>query len=443
MRDKRLNNQLASVLRLSMEEQVESFDNSNIILDEDGSTTSPLIPSTGQPIAEAQQSIIVEQNYQLSEVNNAIDQSDEDVETLESIQISLESSLTNSNTSVMSYEMFDITLNHIYRKYDIKSNNVIPSLESYSDSPVEHLEISLEKIRGSVGAVVEAAVQLLKKMWFITRKLIDNLFKFGGSIVKRADAISKYASAHPHDGKAIVKLHSAAKLEVKGKVPPKNQLIQLYLKACPNFDKLTHIIAVQITAISDMLDGLINGNISKADQVILDSVKGFKEAEYLLGSTLVFQNAKIESVAVTLPRIKKTYPLPKLVVETKGMDKRGDDSDVYKIEALSTDEIVSITTVMINAVKTLERVKKTYDNKDLDRRINLLVDVDKKLSGRKDKKAITLRAANKAVSKALRLLLSFNNKYITYMMNVHKAVLDYCAQSAKSKTTNAKANTDG
>ena len=86
------------------------------ILDEDGATVSSVAPATDEPIIEAQQTELAEEESDMGDTETSADEAEDDIETLESIQSTLENTLYRGGMDTVSYEMFGITMNHIYRK---------------------------------------------------------------------------------------------------------------------------------------------------------------------------------------------------------------------------------------------------------------------------------------------------------------------------------------
>ena len=335
--------------------------------------------------------------------------------TLESIEGVLQKQLDKNITlDISSHDMISVTLEHL----------------GVSDITVTST-LSLERLSEKISTFAEAAKQLLKKIWMATKTFMADIFKYGSSLIKRADSISTYATNKPNDSVVPIKLLFANKLEVNGKVPAKQDLLMLYSRACPDFDNVSSVINAQIEVIANMIDTLLDGKKTEVERTLAIVNQKFIGIKTALDNTLSFQRAKIDFKEVSVSGVKGKHVMPGLVIDSKGMDARGTDSHPYVIDSLTSTEVLDVTKLLKAAVEALDSVKKQYTEGYLNSKINRLA--DREVVTSTDKKAINTDNASKIISKSIRMLLKFNNKYIMYMMGIHKAMLDYCAQSIKAK----------
>ena len=293
--------------------------------------------------------------------------------------------------------------------------------------------LSLERLSEKLSTFAEAAKQLLKKIWMATKTFMADVFKYGSSLTMRADAISDYSTKKPNDKEVPIKLLFATKLEVNGKVPSKKDLLALYARACPSFEDVSVVINSQIVIIADMIDDLLDGKKTEVSKTLYLVNQRFANVKAALDNTLPFQRARVDLKEVSVSGVKGKHTMPTLVIDSKGMDDRGTDSSPYTLDSLSSSEVQTVTKALKTSVAALSKAKKQYSRGYLDSKINRLAEREAITLKGKDKRAINIGTASKIISKSIRMLLKFNNKYIMYMMGIHKAMLDYCAQSIKAK----------
>lgn len=427
---------------LNIQTSLESVDvdiniGQDAIVDEDGAAVSPLAPLTDEPIIEAQETELAEEENEISATESEADDADADVETLESIQIALESAIDRGGLDTVSYEMFGLTMNHIYRRYGISSENVLPSMESFNEDALGQTEISMEKVKQTLSAVAEGATQLIKKLWFQFKEFLKGMFTFSLSLRKRADAVSKRADAAKDNTapKDKIKLYSARHLTIDGKVPEKSALISGYEKATKATLSLTSVLKPYIDANSEMIreavdnDGMDVTKFDTLNSKVEQAGKRFMD----LQSMFVFGNVVFESTLFGGENNK--HAVAGIQVKYDKAPERGADSDNYKVDALSPTEVKNICKNIVDCCDEIDEISKLYTKSNLEKSIIRLSDTkDKKESGDKGDS----KTNRKEIKKAVRALIGTQGKIVRYVTNTNKAMLDYCAQSLQA-TTKVKA----
>lgn len=427
---------------LNIQTSLESVDvdiniGQDAIVDEDGAAVSPLAPLTDEPIIEAQETELAEEENEINDTESEADDADADVETLESIQIALESAIDRGGLDTVSYEMFGLTMNHIYRRYGISSANVLPSMESFNEDALGQTEISMEKVKQTLSAVAEGASQLIKKLWFQFKEFLKGMFTFSVSLRKRAEAVHKRAVAAKDNTPPAdqIKLYSARHLTIDGKVPQKSALISAYDKATKGTLSLTDVLKIYIDANSDLIREAVDNDgmdVTKFDTLntkVEQAGKRFMD----LQSMFVFGNVEFESTLFGGENNK--HAVAGIKIKYDKAPERGADSDNYKVDALSPDEVRNICNNIVKCCNEIDEISKLYTKSNLEKSIIRLSDTkDKKAGGDKGDS----KTNRKEIKKAVRALIGTQGKIVRYVTNTNKAMLDYCAQSLQA-TTKVKA----
>lgn len=435
---------LARTLKTTTSLGIESVDvdvniGQDAILDEDGAAVSPLAPATDEPIIEAQQTELVEEESELEAIDDETDDAEGDVETLESIQLYLEKSLDNGGLDTVSYEMFNLTMNHVYRKYGIEANTVFPSMEAFNDDNVGQTTISVEKVKETAKSIKEGAVQLVKKLWFQLKEFLKGLFTFNLTVKKRAGAIIKAARALDNNASGgEIKLFGAKYLLIDGKVPSKALLINGYNKMAASSVEITKTLSAQTTAYGQLVGEAVR--VARADKEEGDEA-GVKTAETItnyasklvaLSDKMVFSNARFEHVGFGVGEGKSLISGVKLL--TDKAPERGGDSDNYKIEALTSSEIQSVARNVEQLCDTLAQFDKSYNKKVME---DIVVKQLPLISEDKDGNTTAFKLTRE-IKKGIRGELTLQRKYLSFLGKVNKAALDYCAQSLQAAKKGGK-----
>lgn len=398
------------------------------IVDEDGAALSPLAPATDEPIIEAQQTELVEEESEMDSTDLEDEAAESDIETLESIQLHLAKSLDHGGLDSVSFEMFSLTMDHIYRKYGIASQDVLPSMESFSNDALGQTTVSMEKVRDTMRSVKEGAVQLIKKLWFQLKEFLKGLFTFNLTAKKRATALIKAARELNDDtARPEIKLFNAQYLLIDGKVPEKSALINGYQSVAQSSTEITKTLSAQTKAYGQLINAALR---SKANDESEETLTGVAETtinyvEKLLATSdkLVFSNARFEAVKFGVGEGKSLLSGTKLVVDKT--PKRDGDSDGYKVKPLTCSEIEKLARMVEGMCDTLTTFDKSYDKKVME---NIVVKELPMLEEDKDGKVKEFKASRE-IKKGIKSELNLQRKYLSFIGKVNKAALDYCAQS--------------
>lgn len=422
---------LARALNTTTTLSTESVDvdiniGNDAVTDEDGAIISPLAPETDEPIIEAQETQIAEEIGEADETETELDSAEEDIETLESIHNYLGKSLDGGGLDTVSYEMLNITMDHIFRKYGIATAAVMPSMESFGDDKVGQTQISMEKVREAYDNVKAGAGAFLKKLWFQIKKIIGSLIKLNWTMDRRLDAMIKAAGGLDSNAKAgNIKLYAAKRLLVGGKLPSKRTLIT-------NFSSI--VKAVQMYGIAadsyfrifaDQQAAILSATDSEEDKTNLaekttNAVKAYDQ----LKGILIFQDAELVVTTRGVGEGKSLFPGIKLKTTPAPADINAD------IEALSPSEIKDLARNIKTANANFKALDKTTNNKALE---TLIL----KLADKKDGKL------TKEIKRSMKDAVSVHQRMMNYFAGVSKGMADYCAQSLNEYKKTDKAGKAG
>ena len=428
---KSLAESLARKLKTTTTLSMESVDvdvniGQDAIVDEDGAALSPLAPATDEPIIEAQQTELAEEESELETTDSEVEDSEADVETLESIQLHLQKSLEHGGLDTVSYEMFGLTMNHIYRKYGIEATDVMPSLESFNEDNLAQTTVSMEKVGETLASIKEGATQLIKKLWFQLKKFLSNLKNLGFGLKKRAQALSKAAGA-VNGGMtgSEIKLFSAKHLLINGKLPDRSALIKTYKNMVNGSQSIESVIGSLTQANANLVTDILNAK--KDDQASADKVisasNSANEAFKEVNKFLVFKDAKFDFTQYEGSKGRRIQMVNVKLVTAKAPE-RGADSEGYKINPLSASEVKEVADLVVKSVNGLEKMMGLFDKGNLEKSVLKLS--DQKDDEAKDKDDI------KMAKKAIRSMINLQGKLVSYINVTNKAMLDYGIQSLQA-----------
>ena len=404
------------------------------ILDVDGAAVSPVAPATDEPIIEAQETELQSDNVEIVAADDEIEEADGDVETLESIQLVLQNSLANEGVglSIVSYEMLNINMDHIYRKYGISSALVMPSMEAFGGDQKAQTVVSLEKVSDTLKTIGESAKEMLKKLWFKVKQFIVNLLTLNLSIQKRVNAVEAKAKEVGDDSKrGEIKLYSGNRLHIGGKVPPKRDILSNYAKVVEGNVKLVSVASSYLDTFVKTVANVINNQtvtVSQDQGKIYDAVRA-PLGYYNLNGNFAFQDAKF--VKGILDGRGGNEGDPGLKFQTTKAPDRGQDSEGYKVEPLTCSEIQDVCSKLTISIKGLADMGKLHTHGEIEKLIVELVDYTqtKGIKGGSTVEAINNIPLANSVQKAIRHALNAHTKVINYVNSINKAMLDYCVQS--------------
>lgn len=409
-----LSQSLARALNVSTESvDVDINIGNDAVVDEDGAAVSPLSPVTDEPIIEAQETELVEESSGIEETADNLEETEGDIETLESIQTKLIDANTNGGLDSVSYEMFNITMDHIYRKHGITASNVFPSMESFGEDRVGQTELSMEKVGETIKTFKSGAANFLKEMWFKIKQFVTNVIKLNFSMKKRIEAVIKQADkAGDNSGAGEIKLYSANRLHIGGKIPDKSQIISAYADTTTGLQSLGGAMHDYFAAVSLAQQYAMKGETDFNEY--LGTLSAQAETQIKLAERLRFQDAKLVGKSTA-----KDGSVSGITLETTPGPK-GDDA---KVKPLSPAEVKTVCKNMLNSLDTIKKLGDQYSNKKL----------EKDITGDADK---TPKEVKSAIKDAMRT----HGRVINYMNSVNKGMLDYCVQSLQAKDAKVAAS---
>lgn len=408
------------------------------ILDEDGATVSSVAPATDEPIIEAQQTELAEEESDMGDTETLADEAEDDIETLESIQLALENTLHRGGMDTVSYEMFGITMDHIYRKYGISSSNVLPSMESFNYDNHGQTVVSLEKVRASLGAISESVGQLIKKLWFQLKNFVTNMVKMNFSQTKRVQAIlNKAKTIKDETNYPEIKLHSANKLHVNGKVPDKGQVMKGFNSTADSLEGMIAISKSFFDTLTQSIDDALRAkHVKDGEPYVAGELIPFTK----LNEKMFFQNAKFE-----LKNEDSKFSTGVKFSTTK-IESRGDDSDGYKVKPLTSGQIVLICERIIKSIEGVNILSKYVTAGRLEKKVMELAATVVPADAATNTVGVSAVTADKDDVKGMRtrikLAISTHGKYLNYVTGINKAMTDYCVQSLDAIIKGSKETTN-
>lgn len=435
-----LNQSLARALNISTESvDVDINIGSDAVTDEDGAVVSPLAPATDEPIVEAQETELAEEAGEIEDTDESIEEADSDVETLESIYQHLSNTLDSGGLDTVSYEMFNLTMDHIYRKYDISAQDVLPSMESYGDDQLGNTEISMERVKDTLKTVKQGAGNFLKKLWFKIKQFIANAATLNLTMGKRVAAIKKKAQSMSNENVTTgeIELYSAKKLHIDGKVPSKNDIIKNYDQTGVGLSKLSSVSNEYFNSLSNIISEMLQKKHN--DENKLPSGERSEKAIMELNKFLTFQNAKYEVVGDG-SKIRRT----KLKFKTTPFSS-GEGNVNRKVEALTPSEVYTICNKIETNLTAIGKMSKEFSKGSLEKQVVQLSDQVGPLPGKDELSEAHAGSSDEAIKEMrteIRLALTAHGKVLNYMNNVNKAMMDYCVQSMQSYSKSEKADNE-
>lgn len=142
---------------------------------------------------------VMESVAELTEDADNLETVEEDVESLESLVAVMKNTLDrHEGLDTVSAEMYSIALDSIVSKYGINGTQLLPSMESFGNSPYQNTVISMEKSEGIIAKLKAAIISLGEKIANAARafgKKIANMFKAARVFCRRrVESVRKFAS---------------------------------------------------------------------------------------------------------------------------------------------------------------------------------------------------------------------------------------------------------
>ena len=197
------------------------------------------VTDEGENTPEADEVEIIEDAQEIEADNEVIEEMNEAAESLESIYLAMESAQVNGGLTPEAATMAALAVDNIVRKYNVTSEQMGISLESFSDNRVLATTVSMEGVGQALRDLWDMIITKFQEM---VKKIVDFYHKTIAAaprIKRRAESIRKKARANtgsPKEKTMKVGLYSA--LNIRGSIPTSAQL-QTALKAIAG-DVTTH-----------------------------------------------------------------------------------------------------------------------------------------------------------------------------------------------------------
>lgn len=417
-----LSQSLARALSVSQESvDVDINIGSDVAADDDGAALSPLAPATDEPIIEAQETELVEEEQGIEETSDDIEETESDIETLESIQIQLQKSLEHGGLDTVSYEMFNITMDHIYRKHGLTSAAVYPSMESFGEDRLAQTQISMERNQVSLDAFKKGAANLLKQLWFRIKSFVANVIKLNFSMEKRVQAVIKKAGAVTDKSDVgEIKLYAAKRLHIGGKIPDSNTIVSTYAEMTTGFASLQGAMDEYFAAAALANEIDLNESETNTGKLgeFIQTLDMKAQAQAKLADRMKFQDAKL--VIKEFGRGEGKSLIKGVKLETS----EAPSIENATVQPLTTGQVKDVCKNILSNIKTLKDLGALYTNKKIEKEITQ--------EGGKQVKS------NPSVKQAIKEALQTQSRVINYSANINKGMLDYCVQSLQAHSGSDK-----
>lgn len=404
------------------------------LTDDAGAIASP-IAEDGEPLAEAQQVDLAEEQKQVEDTNDNIDDAEQDVETLESLISVLQMGLENNSTDPALFKAVNVTMDHIARKRGFVATAVMPSMEAYGVNPQVSMEEAAEKSKNILSTLKSGAADLIAKLWYQVKKVCFNVAQFlRGRVKSRAESLIKQADKMTQPVKKI-KVYNANLLKYgeKGIATPaemKNLVNNLYNNAGKIIDLVsltTSKLAADIAAGKSSNDNELAQLASKfsADQAKPngDLYLGFGNATIAFTGVQVTSPEKNgeKSTVTNLTGVKLVIP--------------GNKSDDVETTSASKNEVKEICGYVVRLIEiTSTKGIKMFNDRKLEKTVTENI---KKAQGAAVMDSKTLADTEQSIAafkdkdykQAVKVMIKLQNDLISYYGQVCKALVDFCAQS--------------
>lgn len=404
-------------------------------VDENGAQLSP-VTSSGELTPEAAEVEVTEEVQETEELDEQGEELEEDVETLESLKLVLEKSLSQGGLDTVSAEMFNITLNTVLGKHGIKTTDVVPSMEDFGDNRYHSTQVSMEKVGEALKSFGQGVKNVLKQIWQQVKKLVFTIVQaFKGGLVKRAEALKAKAHTARKEGwvskEKQIKLYAASKLENEGKVGNLKELSDNFVKLVGAYKNMTdsykNLAERGIDEVLTKSGKGINVQQTWAELVktdVLGEIKStgfgpFKSQEALVKAPLYFGNAVIE-LNVETGKVKLTK---------ENKLSRANEGESQMAATMSLSDILQVCEVVGKVKDTLSSLEGVYNNKALEKKVTEIADAKSKAQADAADDAKTPALTGEQAAGMFRAFISFGGQMASHLSGVNKAMLDYAAQS--------------
>lgn len=404
------------------------------VTDDAGAIASP-IAEDGEPLAEAQQVDLAEEENEVEDTNDHLEDTNQDVETLESLISVLQMGLENNSTDPALFKAVNVTMDHIARKRGFVATAFMPSMEAYGANPQVSMEEAAEKAKGILSTLKSGAADLVAKLWYQVKKFCFNVAQFlRGRVKSRAESLIKQADKMTQPVKKI-KVYNAKLLKYgeKGVATPaemKNLVNNLF----NNAGKIVDLVSLTTTKLAED----IAAGKSSADNQLAQLAAKFssKEAKPNGDLYLGFGNASVTFVGTAVSHTGTTGEKSSVTTLTGvKLVTPGNKSDDVETTSASQSEVKELCGYVVRLIElTTTKGVKMFNDRKLEKTVtenikkaqgaavmdsNTLADTEKSIAAFKDKD----------YKQAVKVMIKLQNDLISYYGQVCKALVDFCAQS--------------
>lgn len=392
----------------------------DIATDEDGAPLSSMVEETNEPIIEAQETTIAEENENINTMDSDSEASEDDIETLESIQLNLQKSLDHGGLDTVSVEMFNITMNHVYRKYGISSSNVMPSMESFEADRLGQTQLALERVEISLESIKDNVTKMLKALYKRVMNFIKTVSKFCLDVSKRA--------------KATVARAKAAR---GGKVTTSNETV-----SPPNAHRLVPTGKNTVTSQAMISDYNSRATVLNEYKRMVDELSDYLQSRVYAAKNGTYKPGDNATIVSSVERAMKALPNQGLIlleapadggipkIEFKMPPVPNGDTAIA-LPCLSVDDVVVLATQAEKCAGIIGTMGNGVTDNKTEKAVIELGYIADNSSDPAVKKDIA------ELQKFARSTLNVASRGVSHFANINKTVVDWCFASL---STVAKAN---
>lgn len=404
------------------------------VTDDAGAIASP-IAEDGEPLAEAQQVDLAEEENEVEDTSENIDDAEQDVETLESLISVLQMGLENNSTDPALFKAVNVTMDHIARKRGFVATAFMPSMEAYGANPQVSMEEAAEKSKSMLSTLKSGAADLIAKLWYQVKKFCFNVAQFlRGRVKSRAESLIKQADKMNQPVKKI-KVYNTKLLKYgeKGIATPaemKNLVNNLF----NNAGKIVDLVSLTTTKLAEDIAAGKSSDDNQLAQLAakLNSKEAKPNGELYLG----FGNATIAFVGTQVSGTEKngdTFSVTKLSGAKLVIP--GNKSDDVETTSASQSEVKELCGYVVRLIElTTTKGIKMFNDRKLEKTVteNIKTAQGAAVMGSKtlaDTEKSIAAFKNEDYKKAVKVMIKLQNDLISYYGQVCKALVDFCAQS--------------
>lgn len=404
------------------------------VTDDAGAIASP-IAEDGEPLAEAQQVDLAEEENEVEDTSDNIDDAEQDVETLESLISVLQMGLENNSTDPALFKAVNVTMDHIARKRGFVATAFMPSMEAYGANPQVSMEEAAEKSKSMLSTLKSGAADLIAKLWYQVKKFCFNVAQFlRGRVKSRAESLIKQADKMNQPVKKI-KVYNTKLLKYgeKGIATPaemKNLVNNLF----NNAGKIVDLVSLTTAKLAEDIAAGKPTNDNELAQLAakLNSKEAKPNGELYLG----FGNATIAFVGTQVSGTEKngdTFSVTKLSGAKLVIP--GNKSDDVETTSASQSEVKELCGYVVRLIElTTTKGIKMFNDRKLEKTVTENIKIAQgaavmNSSGLADTEKSIAAFKNEDYKKAVKVMIKLQNDLISYYGQVCKALVDFCAQS--------------